>query len=314
MASEWDRIEALRAIFAAPALAGVVVGIGDDAAVLTPGPDPLVWTVDTAVDGVHFRRNLLSFVDLGYRATMAAASDLAAMGAAPRGLLSALVLPPDVGDAELADLAAGQRAAADALGTAILGGNLARGGELSITTTALGAAPRPLTRAGALPGDALWAAGALGLAAAGLALLLAGRAPVSAAAQVAVEIWRRPEALLAAGIAARGWAHAAIDVSDGLAQDVGHLARASGVDAILDAAAIVSPALREVAAELGEDPLDLALQGGEDYALIVAAPDGPGLPGFTRIGSIAPGAGAVQLRREDGAIVAIDRRGFDHFV
>lgn len=313
MASEWDRIEALRAIFARPALAGVVVAIGDDAAVLDPGPDRLVWTVDAAVDGVHFRRDLLSLVDLGYRATMAAASDLAAMGAAPRGLLSALVLPADIDDAELAELAAGQRAAADALGTAILGGNLARGGELSITTTALGATPCPLTRAGALPGDALWAAGALGLAAAGLRLLLAARAPVSPAAHAAVQIWRRPEARLAAGIAARGWAHAAIDVSDGLAQDTGHLARASGVDVILDAGAIVATALREVAAELGDDALELALHGGEDYALLVAAPDGVGLPGFTRMGSIVPGAGAVHLRRDDGAIVALVGRGFDHF-
>ena len=315
MASEWDRIETLRGIFATAALPGVVVGIGDDAAVLSPGPDLLVWTVDAAVDGVHFRRDLLSLVDVGYRATMAAASDLAAMGAAPRGLLAALVLPSDVGDRELAELAAGQRAAADALGTAILGGNLARGSELSITTTALGAAPHPFTRAGAVPGDALWAAGALGLAAAGLALLLAGHTPVSAAAHAALQSWRRPEARIAEGLAARGWAHAAIDVSDGLAQDVRHLARAAGVDAVLDEDALISPALREIAAELGEDPLDLALHGGEDYALVVAAPDGPGLPGFTRIGWIPYGAsaGAVQLRRGDGTIVAIAARGFDHF-
>ncbi len=315
MASEWDRIEALQAIFAGAALPGVVVGIGDDAAVLSPGPDPLVWTVDAAVDGVHFRRELLTFVDLGYRATMAAASDLAAMGAAPRGVLAALVLPPDVGDDELADLAKGQRAAADALGTAILGGNLARGSELSITTTVLGAAPRPFLRAGALSGDGLWAAGPIGLAAAGLALLLQGRAPLSAPALVAAQCWRRPEAQIAAGLAARGWAHAAIDVSDGLAQDVRHLARAGGVDAILDADAILTPALRAIAAELGKDPLDLALHGGEDYALIVAAPDGAGVPGFTRIGSIARGAsaGAVRLRREDGTIVAIASHGFDHF-
>ncbi len=315
MASEWDRIEALRATFAAPSLPGVVVGIGDDAAVLAPGAEPLVWTVDAAVDGVHFRRDLLSFVDIGYRATMAAASDLAAMGAAPRGLLTALVLPADVGDVELALLATGQREAADALGTAIVGGNLARGSELSITTTALGAAPAPLTRAGALPGDALWAAGALGLAAAGLSLLLAGRVAVSPAALAAVQSWRRPRAQIAAGLAARGWAHAAIDVSDGLAQDVRHLARASGVDVVLDAAAVLSPELRAIAAELGDDPLELALHGGEDYALLVAAPDGPAPGGFTRIGWILrqAGAGSVQLAREDGAIVAVVGRGFDHF-
>ena len=305
----------LRATFAAPSLPGLILGIGDDAAVIAPGAEPLAWTVDVAVDGVHFRRDLLSFVDVGYRATMAAASDLAAMGAAPRGLLAALVLPPDVSDDDLAQLSAGQRAAADALGTAILGGNLARGGELSITTTALGAAPRPLTRAGALPGDALWAAGPIGLAAAGLALLLAGRAPASVAADAAVRRWRRPEALIAAGIAARGWAHAAIDVSDGLAQDLRHLVHAGGVDAVLDEGAIVSAELREAAAELGEDPLELALHGGEDYALLVAAPEGAGLPGFTRIGSIpkAAGTGEVGLRRGDGAIVTVAPRGFDHF-
>ena len=315
MASEWDRIARLRAAFAAPSLPGLIVGIGDDAAVLAPGVEPLVWTVDVAVDGVHFRRDLLSLVDLGYRATMAAASDLAAMGASPRGLLAALVLPPDVSDDDLDQLSAGQRAAADALGTAIVGGNLARGGELSITTTALGAAPRPLTRAGALPGDALWAAGSIGLAAAGLALLLAGRAPASAAAHAAVARWRRPEAKIAAGIAARGWAHAAIDVSDGLAQDVRHLVSAGGVDAELDADAIVSAELRAAAAEVGDDPLDLALHGGEDYALVVAAPEGAGLPGFTRIGSIpkAAGAGTVRLRRAGAAIVTIAPRGFDHF-
>lgn len=318
MASEWERIEALRAAFAAPSIAGVVLGIGDDAAVLAPEPDLLVWTVDAAVDGVHFRRDLASLVDIGYRATMAAASDLAAMGASPRGLLSALVLPPDVSDQDLADLAAGQRAAADALGTAILGGNLARGSELSITTTALGATPRPLTRAGALPGDALWAAGPIGLAAAGLGLLLAKSPLASAAARAAVLRWRRPDAWIAAGIAARAWAHAAIDVSDGLAQDVQHLARAGVVEVILDASAVVTPELREAAAELGGDPLDLALHGGEDYALVIAAPADALLPGFTRIGSIAgtaatPGAGAVRVRREDGAIVAIAPRGFDHF-
>ncbi len=283
---------------------------------LAPEPDLLVWTVDAAVDGVHFRRDLASLVDIGYRATMAAASDLAAMGASPRGLLSALVLPSGVSDQDLADLAAGQRAAADALGTAILGGNLARGGELSITTTALGATPRPLTRAGALPGDALWAAGPIGLAAAGLGLLLARSPLASAAARAAALRWRRPDAWIAAGIAARAWAHAAIDVSDGLAQDVQHLARAGGVEVILDASAIVTPELREAAAELGADPLELALHGGEDYALVIAAPADAMLPGFTRIGSIAGTSatpGAVHVRREDGAIVAITPRGFDHF-
>src|SRR5882724_6500915 len=113
--------------------AGVDVGIGDDAAVLESGSAPLVWTVDSAVEGVHFRRAWLSLEDIGWRSLMAAASDLAAMGARPRGILCALVLPPEFSDDDLENLARGQAAAATAIGSAVLGGNLSRGGELSIT-------------------------------------------------------------------------------------------------------------------------------------------------------------------------------------
>jgi thiamine-monophosphate kinase len=294
----------------------VVVGIGDDAAVLDPPREPLVWTIDAAVEGVHFRRAWLSARDLGYRATMAAASDLAAMGAAPLGLLAALVLPPDVDDAYLAALAEGQREAADALDTAVVGGNLARGGELSITTTALGAASEPLRRAGARAGDAVWLVGPVGLAAAGLRLLERGLEPASDAQRAAVLAWRRPVARLAAGLAARAYAHAAIDVSDGLARDLGHVARASGVRVVLDPAAIVSDALREAAARTGADPLRLALTGGEDYALVVVAPASAPLEGFTRVGGCEPpadGRGRVAIVSPDGALADVDEGGFDHF-
>jgi thiamine-monophosphate kinase len=313
LSSERARIELLRAALAGPADPRVTLGIGDDAAVLAPGALPLVWTVDAAVEGVHFRRGLLSLSDLGYRATMAAASDLAAMGAAPLGLLAALVLPSWVNDEDLAAIAAGQREAADALGTAVVGGNLARGGELSITTTALGVAARPLARAGAGEGDAIWMAGPVGLAAAGLALLERG-APAEGS-RGAIDAWRRPRARIADGLRAASRAKAAIDVSDGLAQDAGHLARAGGLRAVIDARAIVGPALLEVAADLGRDPLDLALHGGEDYALVVALSPGDAVEGFVRIGWMEPRGGGptVALRGEDGAITAIDARGFDHF-
>jgi thiamine-monophosphate kinase len=314
VSSERDRIEVLRRALATAADPRVLVGIGDDAAVLAAPADPLVWTVDAAVEGVHFRRDLLALDDLGYRATMAAASDLAAMGAAPLGLLAALVLPPWVTDADLAALARGQHEAAEALGTAVIGGNLARGAELSITTTALGTAAQPLTRAGARPGDAIWMAGLVGLAAAGLAALERWAAPAVTLAS-AVAAWRRPRALLAEGIRARGRAHAAIDVSDGLARDVGHLARASCVRAVLDAASIVGAELGAAAAALGRDPLALALHGGEDYALVVTLPPGESLAGFAPIGMIEAldGSPPVALRRADGSVVALDERGFDHF-
>ncbi|WP_437835188.1 thiamine-phosphate kinase [Sorangium sp. So ce1153] len=324
--SEWTRIEMLRAALGGAAGAHVLCGIGDDAAIIAPASppggaaEPLVWTIDSAVEGVHFRRDLLTFEDLGYRATMAAASDLAAMGARPVGLLAALVLPRDVSDDELGALARGQRAACDEIGAAIIGGNLSRGGEISITTTALGAAAAPLRRDGARPGDALALAGPVGLAAAGFALLDRGMSPAGAAAERAVHAFRRPVARIDAGLraAAVGTARAgaAIDVSDGLAADLAHLARASGVRVLLDPAALVSADLREAAALLGADALELALHGGEDYAVAVAGPDVGSLPGFVAIGRCAPreeGASAVALLGPEGQLTSVEARGYDHF-
>lgn len=314
--SELARVEILRAIFAGAASADVLLGIGDDCAVLRPQAEPLVWTIDAAVEGTHFRRDLLSLEDLGWRATMAAASDLAAMGARPIGLLAGLGLPRWVSDEDLAALARGQRAAADALGTALVGGNLARAGELTVTTTALGAAERPFPRDGARPGDALWLAGPVGLAGAGF-LLHDRKAPLgSAAAQAASLAFRRPLARIEAGLAARTYANAAIDVSDGLARDVAHVARASGVTAVLDPSTFVGATLVEVAAELGVDPVALALHGGEDYAVVVAAPSSARLDGFVRIGGCEAAdaaLGEVALVDARGHVTAVAPRGFDHF-
>ncbi|WP_437953890.1 thiamine-phosphate kinase [Sorangium sp. So ce296] len=324
--SEWTRIALLRAVLGGAAGEHVLCGIGDDAAILAPvapqggalpgGAAPLVWTVDSAVEGVHFRRDLLSFEDLGYRATMAAASDLAAMGARPLGLLAALVLPPDVSDDDLGAIAAGQRAACDEIGAAVVGGNLSRGGEISITTTALGVAAAPLRRDGARPGDALALAGPVGLAAAGFALLDRRVSLAGAAAAPAIRAFRRPVARIEAGLRAAAAARAAIDISDGLAADLAHLAAASGVRVLLDPGALVSAELREAAALLGADALELALYGGEDYAVAVAGPDVGALPGFVVIGRCAPreeGASDVALLGPDGQLTSLVARGYDHF-
>jgi thiamine-monophosphate kinase len=247
---------------------------------------------------------------------MAAASDLAAMAGKPLGILSSVVLPPGTDDRELLALAEGQKQAALLLGTNIIGGNLARGRELSITTTVLGLADRPLSRAGARPGDAVWMAGAVGLAAAGFALLtdtrLAALALGSAGARAAVAAFCRPEARIREGLAAGSPGVAAIDVSDGLAQDVGHLATASGVRVLLDVDALVGSDLRSLSATLGRDPLEWALYGGEDYALVVVGPESF-VDGFLRIGIIEAGAPFVGLRRSNGQVVAIEGGGYDHF-
>jgi thiamine-monophosphate kinase len=320
--NEAGRIALLRRVLSAETRAGgcrgIEVGIGDDAAVLAlsaaggahhVGSARLVWTVDEQVEGTHFRRDLVSWRDVGWRSFMAAASDVAAMGADPWCALSALVVPDDVDDAALQEVAQGQQAAAQAVGAPVVGGNLARGPVLSIATTLLGTCSRAVLRGGAMPGDGLWMAGRVGLAAAGLRALLAGKGAV-ASLEAAVLAWRTPRALIAEGRTMATVAHAAIDVSDGLACDVGHIAQASVVCAILDEGALLADAdLAGAADALGASPLDLALHGGEDYALVVASP--VAVEGFRRIGEITQGRGLF-LRGASGQR-PIEPRGFDHF-
>lgn len=313
MSSELVRIARLAAVFESGNRTGISLGIGDDAAVLEPGGAPLVLTIDAAVEGVHFRRAWLSFEDVGWRSLMAAASDLAAMGARPRGVVCGLVLPADVEDEALDAIARGQAEAARAIGTAVIGGNLSRGGELSITTAVLGEAARPLVRSGARPGDAIAVAGPCGLARAGMLALASGR--LAPATEAAVAAWRRPTARIAAGLAAAEAATAAIDVSDGLSIDVSRLAEASSVRVVLDEAALRShggDALTTAARAVGEDPLETALEGGEDYAVVIAVPPGRVPPGFTVVGACESGRG-LALRRPDGEVEALTPKGFDHF-
>jgi thiamine-monophosphate kinase len=304
--NERERIAMLARVLAAPA-AGVLLGIGDDAAVLEPS-GRLVWTIDEQVEHVHFRRELLGWHDVGWRATMAAASDVSAMGATPWCALCAMVVPDDVDDAALEAIATGQAAAGRELGAPVVGGNLSRGEALSLATTFLGRCSRAIGRAGAHAREGLWLAGPVGLAAAGLRALLQGLDDPRVA--LAVAAWRTPRAQVAAGGAMRMLATAAVDVSDGVAGDVGHLAEASGLQAVLDEAALCAdPDLRAAAEALGVAAIDLVLHGGEDYA-IVAASAAP-LPGFRRIGELRDGAGVVV--RSPAGERSVDPVGFDHF-
>ncbi len=312
--SEHERIGELARLFAG-ASDDVLLGIGDDCAVLRTSERPLVCSVDASVEGVHFRRDWMSFEDIGYRATMAALSDLAAMGARPLGVLSALSLPADLGDAELFALARGQRCAAHVSGTTIVGGNLTKAGELSLTTTVVGEASRPLRRDGAREGDGVWLSGSVGLAGLGLELLARG-VPHDAhdpAVHAALSAFRRPRARIAEGQeAAGGGANSAIDLSDGLVADLGHLARASSLVIELDESRLRSLA-PVVPARLELDPLELVLFGGEDYALVVTAPAASGLNGWTRIGTCIRGTDSGVVLRGERGVRPVSRRGFDHF-
>jgi thiamine-monophosphate kinase len=295
--------------------AGIELGIGDDAAVLAApyARGRIVWTIDEQVEGVHFRREFLSWRDVGWRSFMAAASDIAAMGAAPWCALSALVLPDDVADAALEQMVRGQGEAAAAIHAPVVGGNLSRGlvqGTLSITTTLLGTCERAVLRRGARPGDKLWIVGHVGLAAAGLRTLerrLDSEGPLA----VAVAAWRAPQALIAEGRAMAAVAHAAVDVSDGLARDAGHLAEASGVCiALQEASLLEDDALVAASVAIGESALDLALGGGEDYALLASS--SVTIPGFRCIGEVREGSGLV-LRDARGAERPLPASGYDHF-
>lgn len=235
-------------------------GVGDDAAVLTvPAGERLVASTDASVEGVHFQRAWMSSAEIGERAASAALSDLAAMAATPLGILLALAVPERWQD-ELPDLARGVGWAAARARCLIIGGNLTRGTELSLTITVLGSAARPLGRAGGRAGDRLLVTGRLGGPGAALRELLANRVP--APEDRARFVAPTPRLDEARWLAAHG-ARAAIDVSDGLLADAAHLARASGVTLVLDLSAV--PRVDGVTA-------DEAASSGEEYELLLAVP------------------------------------------
>jgi thiamine-monophosphate kinase len=299
----------------------VLVGIGDDAAVLEVEGRRFVWTVDTSVENVHFRTGWLSLEDVGWRSFHAAVSDVAAMGGIPLAVLSNLIVPRSMGPKAVRALAKGQALAARSLRCPVVGGNLSRGGELSVTTTVLGRVDQPLLRSGARPGDELWLVGDVGLARAGLLWLSreearASRRGGSTGRAVArcLEAWRRPRALVREGRALRGRARAAIDISDGLSTDAAHLAKASGVRVVIQEPRLRAALCRElekVAPLLDCDPLELALAGGEDYALLAAGSGRVRPRGARRIGRVEKGRGV--FLESDGAKRRIAADGFEHF-
>ena len=310
---EGEAVRLLAERLRAPNSKDVRLGIGDDAALLEANQGILVWTVDSCLEGSHFERNLLELGDIGWKALHAAASDLAAMGARPIGALSALELPPRFSKKELDAFAEGEARAARSLACPVVGGNIARGGRLAVTTTVLGVARRPLRRDSARPGDEVWLMGDVGLAAAGLSLVRSKQKHRGPDVRRAIVAWQRPRALVREGLLLAGRASAAIDVSDGLGGDVRHLAEASNVRIVVEERALVRalPAsLGAVARLVGRSELSLALEGGEDYALVATGLRSKRPRGARRIGRVTKGRGAV-LERTDGKTVAL-AGGYDH--
>ena len=307
---EFDR---LRAIFAALGAAGR--DLGDDCALLPVGGRTLAISIDLSLEGVHFRTDWLSFREIGWRATAAALSDLAAEGAEPIGVLVSVGLPgksrgKGKGRRDPAtEIMTGVGAAARSVGAKVLGGDLVRSGRYLVDVCVLGLAARPVRRSGARPGDGLWVTGRLG----GAGLALAGLRAGVRLAPALRRRFARPTPRIAAGrwLARRG-GRAMIDISDGLAGDAGHLAAASGVGIEIE--------VERIPRWPGVTPL-AAARSGEEYELLVALPRtfgtagarafrrATGLP-LTRIGRCASGRG---LRLTDDGRSIVPPRGFDHF-
>lgn len=280
-------------------------GIGDDAAIMSvTAQQKLVASTDATIEGVHFRRGWLTGAEIGGRAAAAALSDLAAMGAQPLGLLLALALP-DEWRAELEAIAGGVGGVASAAGCPIVGGNISSASALSLTITVLGQAERPLLRGGAQEGDIIFVTGLLGGPGTALRALEAGRTMSTEQRQrFAAPTPRIREGLW---LATHG-ATSAIDISDGLAADAGHVARASAVTIELDAGLI--PRVP------GASAAD-ALSSGEEYELLVTAPESLDAQAFeralgtrlTRIGLVSA-VGDVPVRVLGAAEGEL--RGHDH--
>ena len=278
---------------------GVLVGPGDDAAVIAAPDGRVVVSTDVLVEGRHFRRDWSSGYDVGVRAAAANLADIAAMGAHPTALTIGLAAPIDLPVAWTLELARGLAAEAAAAGAVVVGGDMVRSETLVISVTALGRLDGrpPVLRSGAMPGDLVVIAGRLGWAAAGLRLLTDGvsEGPL-------VDAHRRPAPPYGWGprLASLG-ATAMLDVSDGLLQDAGHIAAASGVaiDLHLDALrALAGPGITD------ED----LLTGGDDHPLLATLPAGTQVDGPLLVGLVHEGTGVTvdgRLREGSG--------GHDHF-
>ena len=271
----------------------VLIGPGDDAAVVAFPGGRVVVSTDVLVDTRHFRRDWASAEDIGHRVAAANLSDINAMGGVATALTVALAAPSDLPAEWALGLADGIAEEAALVGASVVGGDVTGADQVMVSVTALGVVDgEPVRRSGARPGDVLALAGRQGWAAGGLAVLARGfRSP-----RKLVDAYRRPEPPYAAGAEARALgATAMIDVSDGLVADVGHVAEASGVAVDITTAAFeLAEPLQAVGAALGADPMRFILGGGDDHALAATFPAGTVLPdGWTVIGTVAEGSGVT---------------------
>lgn len=300
---------------------GLLLGIGDDAAVLNPGPGRLLATTDMMLEDVHFDLRLVTPFQLGFKLISVNVSDIYAMGGLPRFALLGVAAPSGAEGTFLDAFFAGVKEASAFYGLSVAGGDISSSaGGMVFSATVLGHARRPVTRSGARPGDGIYVTGSLGASACGLALLRKMGRPVTFGRPLNRPLkWEVMEPLLKRHVMPEArrpgrfarLASAMIDLSDGLFMDLSRLCAESGVGARIYLGDLpVSRQTRAASAFLGLDPLRLAVSGGEDYELLFTSPRG-GLPGAKRIGEITQsGLFAVE---ESGKEKPVKPEGYEHF-
>lgn len=305
----------------------VLVGIGDDAAVLAmPSPGNLLVSTDTLVEGVHFTTATMDYPALGHKAVAVSISDIAAMGGTPQSAVLAIAVPNHVSVADLEAMYDGVDAICSQFDCPLVGGNLtATAGPLVITSTVTGTVPagQAVLRSGAQLGDVVFVTGQVGASAAGLALLQgADRLAADDALWLQASHQRPLPQVVAGQILREAGATSMNDVSDGLASELNELARASGVRLRIDAGRVpIAAAVRNYARRRGVDALQYAWYGGEDYQLVGTASgfafaralmqcEAAGIA-LTRIGRVEAGDGVVA--DVDGRLEVLPAGGFNHF-
>ncbi|MCU1675574.1 MAG: thiamine-monophosphate kinase [Frankiales bacterium] len=295
-----------------PSSADVLLGPGDDAAVVAAADGRVVVTTDMLVEGVHFRRDWSSAYDVGRKAAAQNLADVVAMGARPTALVLAFGAPATLAVSWATDLARGLADEARLAGAVVVGGDVVRSERVTLSVTALGdlGGRAPVTRSGAQVGDIVVLAGATGASAAGLAILQRDDAGLIDRFGDLVAAHRRPAPPYdAARALAELGATAMIDVSDGLTSELHHLSAASRVSIAVDQVP-VSTSLRTAADALGVDAGDWAANGGEDHAILAAVPPhviGAALAWATPIGVVGAGSGVTVAGHR------VEARGWDHY-